>query len=274
MCSKYFFGPHSCLNWGKDLTALTAASPNIHEVDIAEKAFLAAAKFHAKHWNDASLKSYNWLRSTNWYNGQDEESWLASQTMVIDAWKTVRPNGTSAENSVQWNDYLVSIIDSSLSKVSWEEFKHTWVNSNKPYTLVHGDFHPANMMYQPTTGKVILLDWEQVGIGSGAQDLAQYMISHVNRLIRKELETTLIIKYYDALMKESDNKNLINEYTLEECRLDYIFGGAERWFWLLVYICNMELPVVAKQYFHDIVSQFVNDYADVITIDSVHMPRT
>jgi aminoglycoside phosphotransferase (APT) family kinase protein len=35
------------------------------------------------------------------------------------------------------------------------------------WTLVHGDYHPANQLYNPKTKEITTVDWEMVGLGSG-----------------------------------------------------------------------------------------------------------
>lgn len=268
--SGYFFGPHSCLNWGKDLKALTSAAPEgLGDKEIAEKSFIMAAKMHAQYWNDAGLMSRSWLRSTDWYRGNGKDGWAASQQIAIDAWKGCR----SAEKveCVKWDDNLVSLMNSSLRKIRWADCQTRIKNT--PFTLVHGDFHPGNLMYRPSDDSIILLDWEYCGLGSGPQDLAQFMISHVNRETRKEIETELLVKYYDCLTSVGDTRVDKSEYTFEMCRREYIFGGAERWFWLLAFLLNTQMPPVAKQYFHDIVARFVNDYSDELTTATIGMPR-
>jgi len=40
---------------------------------------------------------------------------------------------------------------------------------DKVWTLVHGDYHPANQLIDPEKedARVTSLDWEMVGLGSG-----------------------------------------------------------------------------------------------------------
>jgi len=88
----------------------------------------------------------------------------------------------SPDYSVNWSPYLLGVIEASLSKISWENF----VLSNKSlkWTLVHGDFHPANVLIRGD-GQLLIVDWEQVGVGSGPQDLGQYAISHMPPTTRR-----------------------------------------------------------------------------------------
>ena len=43
---------------------------------------------------------------------------------------------------------------------------------------------------------LILLDWEMVGVGSGPQDIGQYMISHTAPEERRANEKMLVEHYY------------------------------------------------------------------------------
>jgi hypothetical protein len=268
--SGYFFGPWSCINWGKDLKALCASAPEgLGPEDMARKSFLMAANMHAKYWNDPSLLTHGWLRMARYARGEDRAVWEGAHKVATDAWAKVREPTNSAK--FKWDEYLVSVVESSFSKICWEEAE--CVQKKYPFTLVHGDFHPANMMYHPAEDSVVLLDWENVGIGSGPQDLAQYMISHTHKDVRKTIETVLLREYYEALTTAPGSKASAADFSFEVCEREFIFGGVERWIWLLAVIMNMGMPDVAKQFFHDIVSAFVQDYKDIITPESIGMPR-
>jgi len=268
--SGYFFGPWSCINWGKDLKALCVGAPEgLAERDMARKAFLMAANMHARYWNDASLKTHEWLRMARYSRGEDRLVWEGAHKVATDAWKKVREPENCAK--FKWDEYLVAVVESSFSKISWDASES--VQQRFPFTLVHGDFHPANMMYNPAEDSVVLLDWENVGIGSGPQDLAQYMISHTNKDVRKTIETELLREYYKALSTAPESKVNTADFPFELCEREFIFGGVERWIWLLAVIMNMGMPDVAKQFFHDIVSAFIQDYKDIITPETIGMPR-
>lgn len=45
------------------------------------------------------------------------------------------------------------------------------------------------------------LDWEMVGLGSGPQEVAQYVISHMEPSTRRECEKELLDAYYDQLIE-------------------------------------------------------------------------
>ena len=45
------------------------------------------------------------------------------------------------------------------------------MNKESQWTLVHGDFHAGNQLFDRKTGEITTLDWEVVGLGSGPQEL-------------------------------------------------------------------------------------------------------
>jgi hypothetical protein len=275
--SGYYFGLFSPHNWGKDLEFITG-NAHASTIEIAGKAFDLAARLHAKHWKNNQLVSFPWLRGINWFTGNGEASWMASQNMVINAWSAVSDKIKSDTYAVKWNPDLCLLINASLSKISYSAYvAHV---SSHPFTLVHGDYHPANMMFKPTTRELIVLDWEQVGVGSGPQDVAQYMISHTDPSQRKTMERELLhTRYYNVLI--ANNPTIKTSFSFEDCYKEYVFGGLERWIWLLVYIANMpSCPTVVVQYFHDVVNQFMLDYATAspefnysVNPSSIGMPR-
>ena len=146
-----------------------------------------------------------------------------------------------------WDSKFVSLLEASLTKVNWDDFQNRIHNT--AFTLVHGDFHPGNFMVarKKDSNKVIfgdvkLMDWEVVGIGCGAQDMGQFVISHVPLETRRKLEKQVFREaYYDKLVEKLKAKNVEKLPTFEECWHEYVYGGVERWVWLLV-ICNSIFP--------------------------------
>jgi Phosphotransferase enzyme family len=52
-------------------------------------------------------------------------------------------------------------------------------SASGPATLLHGDARASNMLTSPTGEEVALVDWEDVGSGPGARDLAWFLVSSV-----------------------------------------------------------------------------------------------
>ena len=90
-------------------------------------------------------------------------------------------------------------MNDSISKISWEEYKQKFDPKKTQWTLLHGDFHPANQMIDPqapSDSNITTLDWEGIGLGVGPSELAWYLISHVEPSLRRECEAQLLDEYY------------------------------------------------------------------------------
>jgi len=245
-------------------------------------AFRAAARLHAFFWNDQRLNSIKWLRSADWWNLSLEDelrkiAWLPAMKGTMDSWKEAKDKG-QFENHEVWPEELVKLVDASMNKVSYEEYME-FIKKN-PFTLVHGDFHPANLLWNRSPGidnsdqtkysvtNVKLLDWEMVGIGSGPQDLGQFMISHVEPQIRKQIEKQLVEEYYRELVQL--NPLIGTSYSWEQCWQEYIHGGLGRWTWFIGWMSN-SMPVPVMKFFNEQVLAFCKDHQ--ITTENVPQPR-
>lgn len=105
----------------------------------------------------------------------------------------------------------------------------------------------------------------QTGVGSGPQELGQYVISNMNPAERRECEEQLVRNYHNKIQKQVGN------FAWEKCWSEYKIGGLERWLWFLVYFCGIEGMKDWAQYFHDQMKEFVHDHG--IRPGDVTQPR-
>ena len=125
-----------------------------------------------------------------------------------------------------------------------------------------------------------LVDWEVVGVGSGAQDIGQYMMSHMAPAARRLCEDRLLKVYYDKLQatiasRVVDSADVVpdgcrGDYTFEKCKREYVYGGVERWMFLLIILAGM-CPNNMQQYFLNQVEAFALDHG--VTAESIGMSR-
>jgi hypothetical protein len=144
--------------------------------------------------------------------------------------------------------------------------------------------HPANMLWTPPSppppsrpvadgasaavpppARLVLLDWEVVGLGSGPQELGQFAISHWEPSARRAGEAAFVRRYHDGLLRLG-----VRDYPWEACWAEYVAGGVGRWVWLLAVMSDM-CPDAALQYFADQLAAFIRDHG--VTVASVGMPR-
>ena len=163
------------------------------------------------------------------------------------------------------------------------------------WSLVHGDYHPGNMLClspssfsspcpssnddeskEDLAPRLILLDWEVVGIGSGPQDIGQFLISHLETHEACDMLEEVVSVYRESLIDTLDAVNPLQSAhvpSLQDLRREVVFGGLERWIWLFGYMSGWEssMPPLYMQYFHDQVYEWAA--RNGITPKNVGMPR-
>eukprot|EP00993_Chasmostoma_nieuportense_P003196 NODE_3931_length_872_cov_6.479195_g3776_i0.p2 GENE.NODE_3931_length_872_cov_6.479195_g3776_i0~~NODE_3931_length_872_cov_6.479195_g3776_i0.p2 ORF type:complete len:165 (-),score=42.02 NODE_3931_length_872_cov_6.479195_g3776_i0:72-566(-) len=157
--------------------------------------------------------------------------------------------------------HFLKVMESAMAKISWPAFQTAQHAPACPHTLVHGDFHPWNIICAGE--RMVLLDWEMVGVGSGPQDLGQFMLN-LDPLFRQQHERQLVEGYHACLTTHMDTPP-----SWEACWCEYCFGAAEHWVWMFPFLAAM--PDRAVQFFHDQLDSFFRDHA--ITEANIGQPR-
>jgi len=141
-------------------------------------------------------------------------------------WSGVKAKIDAGESPIKWDANIIACIEASLLKANWEEQERINNDPEVSFTLTHGDFHAANMVWDYKEKKLVLLDFEMCGIGSGAIDLGQFMIGHVPPQMRREHEMELLERYHKNLQTFA---NVPDSYTLEKCVKEYKLHSSERY---------------------------------------------
>lgn len=98
-----------------------------------------------------------------------------------------------------------------------------WLRTEpRRYALMHGDYRLDNMLFDPDRTRVTVVDWQTVGIGLPARDLAYFTATSLEPKIRAEVERDLVERYHAALLGYG-----VAGYDLETCWRDYRLGAVQ-----------------------------------------------
>jgi hypothetical protein len=92
------------------------------------------------------------------------------------------------------------------------------INSGRSFAATHGDYRLDNLLVTPGRG-VVAVDWQTVGVGLPARDLAYLISTSFEAAERRAHEREVIEIYQQALHRSG-----VEGYSLEECEEDYRFG--------------------------------------------------
>jgi aminoglycoside phosphotransferase (APT) family kinase protein len=155
----------------------------------AELAMHAAAAIHAAWWRDPSLDTNAWMSGAH-----------ASTPPV-------EPEGFYAALWPAFCDRYDDRITPDMRRVGEAYLGKIigWQNSlaTAPRCLTHNDYRPDNMLFAPNDSiePIVIVDWQTVGVGCGATDIAYYLGTAFDAETRRQYEAMLFARYKDALIQ-------------------------------------------------------------------------
>ncbi|MCZ6503947.1 MAG: phosphotransferase, partial [Gammaproteobacteria bacterium] len=90
--------------------------------------------------------------------------------------------------------------------------------SNRPYTLLHGDFRLDNIFFDDENDDVVLMDWQSPGCGPAGLDLSYFLSASMAADVTDQ-EMDQLIEYYRCQLAENGV-----EISNEQMRWDYEAG--------------------------------------------------
>ncbi len=87
------------------------------------------------------------------------------------------------------------------------------------FALLHGDYRLDNMLFYPDASRVTVVDWQTLGVGLPARDLAYFTATSIKPELRSAIEKDLVDEYYQALSGYG-----VTDYDRESCWRDYRLG--------------------------------------------------
>ena len=87
------------------------------------------------------------------------------------------------------------------------------------FALLHGDYRLDNMLFYPDSAGVSVVDWQTLGVGLPARDLAYFTATSLKPDLRSAIEKDLVADYHRALSGYG-----VSGYDRETCWRDYRLG--------------------------------------------------
>jgi aminoglycoside/choline kinase family phosphotransferase len=154
--------------------------------DQARCAVRELARLHGPRWSDPRLADHEWLQRRS--GAQDAQTLSSIYNMFIEPFLG------------QFAAYLTA--DQADLAQRFAAYVSSWVEGRgSEWTVTHGDYRLDNLMFGTVVGEmtVAVVDWQTIGHGPGATDLAYFVGGGVTPDLRRSVEHTLIAEYLDAL---------------------------------------------------------------------------
>jgi hypothetical protein len=87
------------------------------------------------------------------------------------------------------------------------------------FALLHGDYRLDNMLFDPDRTRISVVDWQTLGVGLPARDLAYFTATSLNSQLRATIERGLVDDYHRTLSGYG-----VSDYDRETCWRDYRLG--------------------------------------------------
>lgn len=90
------------------------------------------------------------------------------------------------------------------------------------FALLHGDYRLDNLLFDTGRGRVSVVDWQTLGVGLAARDLAYFTATSLDSQLRSTVENGLVDEYHRALLGYG-----VSGYDRETCWRDYRLGAIQ-----------------------------------------------
>lgn len=171
-------------------------------VEDAQTALAEAAALHAPRWGDPALGAIEWLaiRPAQLVPMVD-----AALPMIIAAYR-------DRYRAVLEPD-CIAMIEKLPAAIPRMREDHS-----TPRTVQHGDFRLDNVLFDVNGGAkpMATLDWQTVGVGVGAVDVAYFLSAGLDPPVRREHEARLVRCYHEGLLRRG-----VGDYGWNQCWDDY-----------------------------------------------------
>lgn len=123
-------------------------------------------------------------------------------------------------------DITLSKLGDRMSSADRETFTTTmdlvtpWLLAEHDrFALLHGDYRLDNMLFNRKSNTITVVDWQTLGVGLPARDLAYFTATSLTPDLRSAIEKDLVDQYHRTLSGYG-----VTDYDRETCWRDYRLG--------------------------------------------------
>lgn len=162
-------------------------------------------RMHARWWNSPVLREKDWLVQFD-----NRDFFRLAAGAAVGCLDRVRELfGDDARETMALMQIWAEGIEGYLDHIA-----------TRPFTLVHGDYHPKQLFFPSASGgEFSVIDWQFSFVAQGAWDLARIILTGQDIETRREREPALIRQYHAALLEHG-----VENYSLEDLEHDYRLG--------------------------------------------------
>ena len=171
----------------EDLSALSMVDQSVGmNVDQARAAVEVLAGVHAAFWNDVDRPELEWIPTQT---GPRIEFVDGMMTQIFPVFAEHFADALPEGGLAMYEQFIGNYL--KIMQV---------INDRSPWTIAHQDYRIENLLFGPTgSGRVVVLDWQGLGRGVGAYDLAYVLGGSMSSELRRTHERELVTAYQAAL---------------------------------------------------------------------------
>lgn len=206
----------------EDLSAYHNGEPLGFNIHNSKTLLKNIAKLHGEYWNTGSSSRGDIWKQGGYWLGNKEMQFSLSLSECFDA---ARDNFKDIFNN------LNNIEELKLNLIEYEDKVHHIVHSQKPKTIIHGDYKISNLFVNEKKDKAFTIDWQWMGGGSCSADVAYFIYTSVridDQNMKDHSNQDDVIGHTEMELLKTYYENLIHfgvtDYPFELFKEQYIFN--------------------------------------------------
>jgi aminoglycoside/choline kinase family phosphotransferase len=176
---------------------------------------------------EIALREFARLHAARWTNG------AASQGS---AGELARHESSTSRSTPYLTEHVDDRATERTRRYADEEAEHLAALAAGPQTFIHGDTHPANVIFPDSAAaRPHLIDWQCSRVDAPLRDVARFLIVALSTEDRRAHEQELLSSYLDQLRANGAN------YDGPAAARDYRIASMLEWGWAVAFVRHQSI---------------------------------